>query len=235
MNRPFGRAMRAGPILLLAGLSCLPAWARSEHAGPAAATVPANLGDPAPRRHTSPARAAGTASPLATSAAGTYVTGTLTLIPSPLGREALGPAATPLQGATDIDLPGGGRLSHRGSRRNRPAGARCAGARVPTATANATSCCALVPTPIAATRCSTTAATPCSGSARSARVASRERGTAKPDLPSPGATSAQRGNSAFTTGARGRTGLSSPLSEQGVTGCRGRDSCPRHRHSESNS
>ena len=103
MRRPFGRPTRAGAILLLAGLSCLPAWARSNTAVP----------QPQPCRPTSvtlphDATLAGAHGryrlTLVAPAGGTSVTGTLTLVPAPPGRATLGPAATPLQGATDIDL-----------------------------------------------------------------------------------------------------------------------------------
>ena len=103
MRRPFGRPTRTGAILLLAGLSCLPGWARSNTAVP----------QPQPCRPTSvtlphDATLAGAHGryrlTLVAPAGGTSVTGTLTLVPAPPGRETLGPAATPLQGATDIDL-----------------------------------------------------------------------------------------------------------------------------------
>ena len=103
MSRPFSRATRTGAILLLAGLSCLPARARSNTAvpqpppcRPTSATLPhdATLAGAHGRYQVT----------LAAPAGGMYVTGALTLVPSPPGREALGPAATPLQGATDIDL-----------------------------------------------------------------------------------------------------------------------------------
>ena len=105
MRRPTRMALPTAPILLLAclGLCLLNVAAHSSTAVPQAQSC-------RPTSATLPQRAtlAGAYGQhrlvLATRAGDRTVSGLLVLVASPPGRETFGPASTPLQGTTDIDL-----------------------------------------------------------------------------------------------------------------------------------